>query len=182
MGRDKGRVFATINHGPQAVEVAESLGRINLDNLREEMEVVNAESVWWGTVHASAKRRSNEAKAHMEVVRAQLRNLIRQTAAAGQIPGSKERGPTVDAVNDGVILHPDFQAAQQAYFVAEEQSDVAETAKFALVRKSEQLTSLAVLVVQEEMARRFPSATTVASVPTVATPQRQAYTGRPGRR
>lgn len=181
MGRDKGRVYAVVNHGPQALEVAEGLGRIHYDNLREELEYIDAETTWWGTVHANVKRRANEAKAHMEVVRAQLRNLIRQTAAAGQLPGTgRSGGPTVDAVNDGVILHPDFQVAQQAYFVAEEQADIAETAKFATIRKSDSLRLLGHLVLQEEMARRFPSSAAAPAIET--TPKRQAYTGKPGRR
>ncbi len=175
MRRDRGRVFTTIAHQAQAVEVTESLGRISMDNLREEVENTGAEAVWWGQIAASARHAADQARAHMEVVRAQLRNAVRQAAMAGYPGPTGRRDPstTVDAINDGVVLHPDFQAAQAAYFAAEEKAMIAESVKYAVVQKGQHLANhLGHLVVQEELARR--SATTPA-------PTRRAVTNIPSR-
>jgi len=139
-----------LNLGDRAVEITESLGRIDLDNLRDEVQDAGALSVFYGSLHARAKRRASEAELTRDTVAAELRKRLRG-AAFGR--GEKV---TETALADLAETHQDYQEAAKRHLKLQEQADILEGVKFTIARKQSTCEALVSLLVQEELARREP--------------------------
>lgn len=154
------RVFETlVMPGDRAVEITESIGRINLDDLRGELEATGGQVVWLGVVAAQARRRANATKVALDVQLAALDKMTRNRMAAN---GEK---PTEAAVTASIRLDPAYLSVYEVHHEALYAAEVAESAKYACVQKMKNLESLAGLLVQEELARRGPSPAILPSRP-----------------
>lgn len=136
--------------GDRTVQVVDGLGRIDMDNLREETEEAGAQCLWFGTLHARAKKRADAAKLARDVQAATIAKQVRAVAI-----GRAER-PTDKTVADAVLLHPDYQRAAHVYLDAQEQADVLENVKFTLARKQDTCRALAAITADEHFARQGP--------------------------
>jgi hypothetical protein len=166
------RLISQIDIGDRTVHLVESLARIDLDNLHEEVETTGEVALWWGNFSAQAKRRAADFKLALEILEAQLSLEKRQ-----QILKQGEK-ITEDFVKNLLRTDPRYAEASRAYLDAQEAADKIESAKFTIARKQENLSALTPLLFPEEGARRvgervsaaLPVATTHA--PTTRTPVR----------
>lgn len=143
----------TLDLGDRSVQVADGLGRLDMDNLLEETEEAGAQCIWFGTLHARARRHAGELRLQRDVQAATLARDYR----AGAVQRA-EKPPTDKAVADYVLLNPDYQRAYRAHLDAEEKADVLENVKFTLARKQETCRAMAGLITAEHFARRGPDA------------------------
>lgn len=141
---------ATLDFGDRAVEVTDALGRIDLDDLRGETEDAGALSIFYGGLHARAKRRASEAEEAKDVAWARLAREYRQAAL------KRNEKPVNDQVDAHVQTHPEYQAAVTHWLDMQEQADLMESVKFTMARKQSHLEAISQLLVQEELARRGP--------------------------
>jgi hypothetical protein len=155
--RDKGEKLVQVMVESRSYELVDSLGKINLDNLSEEISETGAEQIWWGILSAQARKRSRIAEFNAKQVRARRRRHFRKEATdRGETPG---RGLfTNDAIDDAVNLDAEYIKALHDEFDAEEAANVVESAKFTIIRKNENLGHLAGVVAQELAAKREPGA------------------------
>lgn len=147
-GSQTGGQGMEVNLGDRAVAIVDSLGRIDLDNLRREVEEAGANSLWWGVLTAQARRRAGEAKLALEIEEGRLYAEHQQAAA------NRGEKLTVDAIRSLVRLDPRYREAATLHLTAVESAEAVESAKYALVEKARTLQALAGLVMQEEWARR----------------------------
>ncbi len=149
MRAHRGDVFGKVSRGDgRDAEIVESLGRLDLDNVKGETEETGAEALWFGEVAARAKKTARDLRLAYDVTRARAANEARLNFNA------KGERYTVDQVKEAVDLHEKVQRAFAAWSDAEYQADLAESAKFTLARKHEHLQHLSGLLNQELLARR----------------------------
>jgi hypothetical protein len=146
MPRDDSRT--SYQFGGRAVEIANSLGRINLDNLRDEIQETGAEAMWFGTLSAQARRVANEAKLDLDIFTAQLDQEYRRQSEARAVKA------TEDNIKSQVKLDPRYRTKYVEYLQAEEKASVVESAKFTIARKQSTLENLVGLLIAEEAATR----------------------------
>jgi len=151
MRKHRGETFAVVKLGDRDQHVNEGLARIDLDNLHDETQETGAEAVWYGVVAARARRLAREAELTLKVTEAVCR---KEADAAAAQPSSGREKLTVDQRKDQATLDPRYKDAALAWIEAEERAEIAESAKFAVVRKQEHLAQLSALLLQEEAARR----------------------------
>jgi hypothetical protein len=136
----------------RTVQIIASLGRIDTENLRQEVEEVGASAVWWGVLTAEARRQAGLATMQEDLAKANLNKSLREEAV-----GRGEK-PTVDQIAAAILAHKDTQAARLATLNAEANASMIESVKYAIVQKSKTLEALAGLIVEELRARQDPSA------------------------
>ena len=110
----------------------------NFDTLPENWRDHPGRFADWGEQHAHAMADRDRAKENLEVVKAELATEIRKDWAKLGF----EKAPTVDAVNNWVILQPDYRTASDAYIDACEHANVMAVAKSAFEHRKKQLESL----------------------------------------
>jgi hypothetical protein len=142
-----------IDLGDRVVQLVASLGRINTENLKQEVEEVGATAVWWGLLNAEAQRQAGLAKLDEELTEARLNKTVREEAIAR---GEK---PTVDQVAAMIQVHAETQAARLATLNAEANASMIESVKYAVVQKSKTLEALASMITEELRARLVPHST-----------------------
>ena len=145
-----GKPLATIRAGDRELQIVDSLGRIDLDNLRDEIQSTGPEAIWFGILTGEAKRRAGRAKLFLEQTEARLGKQARQDALARAVK------TTNDAVREEVVLHPEYGAAYEQWVDAEADAQIVESAKYAVARKQSTLEQLVGLLMAEEGARRDP--------------------------
>jgi hypothetical protein len=152
MRKHGGEVFGTVNRGDgRAAQIMESLGRLDLDNLKSETEETGAESIWFGEVAAKAKKVARDLKLAYDVARARAAEDVRRSAAPGGLRSGERI--TDSLIKEGADLNPLVHKAHAAWSQAEYEADLAESAKFALARKHEHLQHLTGLLSAELNAR-----------------------------
>ncbi len=82
---------------------------------------------------------------------------------------------TVDQRKDAIFLTPKYQEAHRAWLDAVEAGEIAESAKYATIRKHDHVTQLTGLLAQELAAKRGPE---VGYPTTPALGRKQPVTGR----
>lgn len=142
---------AQVDLGDRVAQIVASLGRIDTENLKLEVEEVGATAVWWGLLNAEAQRQAGLASLDEELTKARLNKIVREEAIAR---GEK---PTVDQVAAMILAHPDSQNARLATLNAEANASMIESVKYAVVQKSKTLEALAGMIVEELRARVDPS-------------------------
>src|SRR3990167_8523625 len=130
-------------------EQLQALGRLNLDNLREEISQVGAEAIWWAVLSAQARRAENDEKLNLDILKAQLAKDYRTQAVA------RGERATDASTQEAVLIDPRHQDAARRYLNAQESANILESVKFTLARKQSTLEALAGLVVQEIKATTF---------------------------
>lgn len=150
MPKPETRVLARVRAGDREIEMVSSLGRIDLDNLRNEIEETGAEAVWWGILAGEAKRKAGQAKLFLEQTEARLGKEARTLALQRAVK------TTNDAVREEIVLHPDYGAAYKQWVDAEADASMVDSAKFTIARKQSTLEQLTGLLFAEEGARRDP--------------------------
>jgi len=128
--------YAVLNIRGANHNVTGDLARIKMDLLSDEIMDVGAQVVWWGVLTAQARRRVDELKYAMEILRAEIAEQFRSVEA------SLGHKTTVDQVNDRVNTDERMREAKAAYFAAEEAASIAESTKYALVGKQGTLEKL----------------------------------------
>jgi hypothetical protein len=156
------RFTVKLDFGGQKAEVSDALGRIDLDNLRDEVQDAGAQVIYYGGLHARAKRRASEAETLRDVTWSRLAKEARDNAF------KRNDKLTDKAVGEFVQTHAEYQAAVQHWLDTTEQADLLENVKFTLARKQSTLEAIASLLIQEEFARRGPALS--APVPPRRTP------------
>jgi len=132
----------------RSLEITRQLGRINTDNLKEEVEDSGADSIFWGVQAAHASADAEKAKLRVEVVKAEIGKQRRQQNTLG---GAKS---TERSIEEDIILDERYQAAMAAQIDAFERAGVLNSVRFAVDRKQKTLESLSNLLTLELMARR----------------------------
>lgn len=145
----RGEPIATFHATGRAISIAESLGKIDLDNLREEVAETGSEAVWYGVLAAQTRRVANLAKLELEILQAQLGKETRQGMANRGLQAGRGEF-TADGVRDLVTTDPRYRAAYEAYLTAEEHASIVESAKFAVVQKTKTLESLVPLLFPQQ--------------------------------
>jgi hypothetical protein len=138
-----------IAHRARALELTRTVGRIDLDNLSEEVAGVGAEVIWWGMLAAEAAADVDTAKLRVETVRAQSARAYRDRMALN----SATTRVTEAMVTEELALTPAVYDAEQALTQATENAGVLRAVHFALGGKQRTLESLAGLVGQTLRAR-----------------------------
>ena len=155
MRRERGDALARVLVNGQAADLVESLGRINLDNLTEEVQETGAEQIWWGIMAARAERQAAQADFDTKTLRAEKRRQYRADAVnRGEQPG--RGGFTNDAIDDAVQLDPAYQSAARKALEAREAAEMVQSAKYAIIQKNDNIGNLAPLLSQERYARAEP--------------------------
>lgn len=129
------QILLSLRLPERTVDITQSLGRIDFDDLRGEMSRTGGEVVWYGILTAAAKRRASQAELASRVVEARLAKKYRLHAR------QMSEKTTNDEIKEAVRLDPDYAAACEALFAAEEQASILESCKFALVQKQRDLNS-----------------------------------------
>jgi hypothetical protein len=137
----------------RTIQILASIGRIDTENLKQEVEEVGASAIWWGLLTAEAKRQSGLAFMQEDLTKARLNKTVRDDAMA---KGDK---PTVDQVAAMIQAHPEMQAARLHALNGEATASMIESVKYALVQKSKTLEALAGMIVEELRARQDPTPT-----------------------
>ena len=151
MRQHSGELYGTVPLGDRVQSIRESLAQINLDDLEDETVHTGAEATWFGIVAARARRLAGEAELTRDVTRAAIAKELDAGALA-----RGEKPLTVDQRKDAVLLDPRYQTTHRAWLETEEAASIAESAKFAVVRKQSHLEQLSGLLAQELSAKRGP--------------------------
>lgn len=130
------RMLAKLHLPDRTVEITDTLGRIDYDDLKGESERIGAEVIWFGVLAAAAKRRASQATLATRVKEASLFKKYRQRAKA---LGEKV---TEGDLKESVHLDPEYAKVFEELFEKEEQASIIESTKFALVQKSRDLNAL----------------------------------------
>src|SRR5229473_1884121 len=129
--------IAQVDIGTRTINMVESLGRIDMDNLREEIEETGAIALWWGDYSARARRLANDLKFQSEIVHAEVAQMVRREMV------KKGERVTEDQVKEQCRLDTTYQAAYRAYLDAEADAEKIESAKFTIARKQSTCEALA---------------------------------------
>ena len=140
------RVQGEVMVDGRAIKITESLGRLDLDNLKGEIREIGSTAVWWGILTANAKRRANDTKLSVEIIKAQLGREKRQSFEARGIKITER------AIEEEMVLDPRYREVMEAYHQAQETADTVESTKYAIVGKSQNLAALAPMIAQEARA------------------------------
>jgi hypothetical protein len=139
-----------IDLGDRKVRIAESFGRIDLENLAGEIEESGAYCVFYAMLAARAHRREGDAKRALDV---KMATLARRTRADAIVRGEKT---TENAVTESVQVHPEYEQAYQDWLQARENYELVESVKFSLARKQDTCKELVALLLQERFATTLP--------------------------
>ena len=146
-----GKKLGTVKMLGREIDVLDSLGWIDLHNTAQEVEEAGGVATWWGEVSAITHRRANDLERQMDYIRADLRRKVRAGAVA------RMEKITVDAVDDEVTVHPQYQQAVKDYHEALEAYEKAESNKFISSHKQVQLQGYASRVLAELAALGPPA-------------------------
>lgn len=166
MAKAPPRFSANIDFGDRKAEVSDSLGRIDLENLHDEVQDAGAQVIFYGGLHARAKRRASDAETLKDVTWSRLAKQEREKALL------RNTKLTDRAVEELVQTLPEYQAAVQHWLDATEQADLLENVKFTLARKQSTLEAMMPLLLQEVAARRGPTPSHEPILPPRRTPVR----------
>lgn len=142
-----------VDLGDRKARIAESLGRIDMENLTSEIEECGAQSVFYAMLCARAHRREGDAKRTLDV---KMATLARKTRSDAVARGEKT---TENSVTESVQVHPEYMSAYEEWLKAREAYEVVESVKFSLARKQDTCRELVTLLAQER------AATTVSMLP-----------------
>ena len=70
MVEKEGKLIAVADMKDRSIKIVESLGRINLDNLMDEVAEAGAQTIWWSTLAAMAGKELNTAQLALERLKA----------------------------------------------------------------------------------------------------------------
>jgi hypothetical protein len=149
----EGTVVASIHvpHVGKNLEVLDTLGRIDFDDLAGEIARTGGEAIFWGIASADAKARANQADLKAKVTRVQVSQRFRKLARE---LGEKS---TEGSIGESTTLDPEVTETEQAAIEAERVAGLIQAVLFAIVQKSKTLGELAGVVRDERAAgRRLP--------------------------
>jgi len=151
MVEKEGKLIAVADMKDRSIKIVESLGRINLDNLMDEVAEAGAQTIWWSTLAAMAGKELNTAQLALERLKAEVGRSARVDANRR---GDKitERG-----VEESVLTSLEVQKLQDHIVELQFNLSLLTDVKFAMNRKASTLESLAQLIVQEVNARKGPA-------------------------
>lgn len=144
----KNQTLATTVVNGRTIPITDTVGRIDLDDLKREISEIGSEQTWWGILSANADRRANDAKLTLEITKAQIGREKRQSFEARGIKVTER------AIEEELILDPRYQDATKLYHEAVETASIMESTKFSVVNKATNLGALAPLVAEEVRADR----------------------------
>ena len=148
------RAVTTVEVGGRSLNIARTLGEINLDNLTGEVQSVGGESIWWGILAAQAAAETRRQELALDIIRAGVARRIRTDARLDTAKG--EAKLTEAGLVECIALDETFQKATLKHIDAEEKSDILRSVRFAIEQKARTLEKLSGPVGQEYRAGRPP--------------------------
>jgi hypothetical protein len=140
----------SLNLQGQTVSIGDELGRIDLDNLKQEIAETEARHIFYGICHAKAGRLANLAKLHVDITKAQVEKDIRTRSV------SLDRKMTEAAVLAEVTLDEKVIQAQKDFFAALEAKEMLMSAYFGAGGKAGILKEITGQVRDELFVRNIP--------------------------
>lgn len=138
-----------IAHRARSIELTKQIGRIDLDNLANEVSEVGADVVWWGMLANEAATDVEAAKLHVETVKAQQGKTYRERMSVMN-PSTRV---TEAMVTEHLALDATVQSAQALYLDAFERAGIMRSTHFALAGKQRILENMAGRIGQDLYAR-----------------------------
>ena len=132
------------------LDVARSLGEIDLDNLTREVQDANGTSIWWGVMQAEADHAVERAKLQLDVVKAEAAQKYRLDRNLGA------EKTTEPMVAEHLTLHKGVREAKENVFEAERKAAILRAVSMSVNQKARTLEKLTFLIGQEHGANRSP--------------------------
>lgn len=136
--------------GDRVIQVTQSLGRIDLDNLGEEIEESGAWATFYGMMSARATRRADTAEALKDEMFARAKLRAREDAQRRSVRLTDEQAKELASVD------ADYLAAQKEWIARKEAAKLVESTMFTLGRKQATCQELVRLLTEERLAHLPP--------------------------
>ena len=130
------------------VEITESVGQVDFDNLQREVSEAGATAIWYGILAAKANTLHEQAKLRVDIVKAQLSGKTRAAALA------LDKKATERSIEEAVLLDPEYKIVMDEMIKAEESMWILRAARTAAEQKHRNLDNLAGMLHQELGAAR----------------------------
>lgn len=131
--------FLTLEVDGHTLDIARSLGEIDLDNLTREVQDIGGHVIWWGVMYARALGAARRAKRQARIVAATQARSIRERAS---LPTTTKERLTEKALEELVTLDAAVQTAEDEQIRADERADVLRAVSMSLEEKQRTLRAL----------------------------------------